>query len=80
MNATKKMDAFGLKALAAAVGVDLVTVYRWRRALLEGDGISTKNQRRLVEATAGSENAIRYADFLPPEPEGGAAVTAGAGA
>ena len=50
------------------IGVDLVTVYRWRKALLDGRGISDANKRKLVEATAGTEHAIAYADFFESEP------------
>jgi hypothetical protein len=64
VNAIQKMDAFGMKAIAEAAQVDLVTVYRWRRALAEGVGILDKNKRVLVGVTAGSEHAITFADFF----------------
>jgi transposase-like protein len=65
VKATEKIEAFGVKALADAIGVDLVTVYRWRRALDSGAGISDANKRRLVAATAAAEHPIAYADFFP---------------
>jgi transposase-like protein len=68
------MDAFGMKGLAEKVGRDLVTIYRWRRALGEGHGISDTNKRALIAATAGTEHAIEFLDFFPrnPEPEAAA--------
>lgn len=74
MNAIAKMDAYGLKGLAEAVGRDLVTLYRWRKALMTGRGISTPNQRQLITATAGTEHAILWTDFIPDE---GRPATAG---
>ena len=69
MNATQKMDAFGLKALELSTGKNLVTLYRWRKALAEGRGISDANKRALIEATAGSAHAIEIGDFFaPPSP------------
>lgn len=66
MKATEKIDAYGIKALAEQIGVDLVTVYRWRKAIASGKGVSDDNKRRLVEATAAGEHPIGYADFFPP--------------
>lgn len=71
-SATKKMDAFGLKALEQLTGKNLVTLYRWRRALLEGRGISDANKRELVAATAGSDHSIVIEDFFPPAEPGSA--------
>jgi len=68
VNATQKMDAFGIKALADKLGRDLVTLYRWRRALLEGRGISDGNKRLLIDATAGTDHAIALADFFEAAP------------
>lgn len=67
MKATEKMDSYGIKALAEHIGVDLVTVYRWRRALANGKGVSDDNKRRLVDATAASPAPIVYADFFPAD-------------
>lgn len=67
MKATEKMDAFGLKALAEKVGKDLVTIYRWRRALNDGRGLTAAKQRLLIEATAHSTHAITWLDFLPSD-------------
>jgi transposase-like protein len=72
VKAIEKIDAFGVDALAEACGVDRVTVYRWRRALENGDGIRDANKRKLVEATAAAAHPIAYPDFFP--------VTEGAGA
>ena len=67
MKATEKIDAYGRDALAKRLGVDPVTVYRWRKALANGQGISDANKRKLVDATAESPAPIVYADFFPAE-------------
>jgi hypothetical protein len=70
MNATKKMDAFGMKALEAATGRNLVTLYRWRRALLDGGSISDRNKRALIDATRQADQPLSLADFYPQELSG----------
>ena len=67
MNATQKMDAFGMKALEQATGKNLVTLYRWRKALIEGGSISDANKRSLIAATRDSDHAIQMADFFAEE-------------
>lgn len=67
MNATEKIDAFGVKALAYVLGVDLATIWRWKKALASGKGISDANKRRLIAATAAATRPITWVDFLPAE-------------
>lgn len=67
MSASKKMHAFGMKALETATGELLSNLYRWKKALDEGRGISDANKRTLIEATAGSEQAITWDDFRPAD-------------
>lgn len=57
------MLSFGMKELAEKTGRDLSIVYRWRKALLEGRGISDANKRALIAATSDRANAITWADF-----------------
>lgn len=69
MNAIAKMDELGLKRLHAALealrpGLSLQTLYKWRGALSDGRGIRDENKRVLIEATAATEHAIVWADFL----------------
>ena len=71
MQATRKMDAFGLKALCERVqairpGTAIETLYRWRQALNAGTGVKDHLKTVLIEATSGSEHAIVWADFAPP--------------
>lgn len=56
-----------MKALETATGRDLVTLYRMRRALLDGVGISDKNKKLLMGATQGSDHAITWDDFRPQD-------------
>jgi hypothetical protein len=65
MLASEKMDAFGMKALATATGRDLVTLYRWKRAIANGSGISDQNKLALIDATANSPAPIAWDDFRP---------------
>lgn len=65
MEATRKMKAFGLKALEDSTGRSLSILYRWIKAIDAGRGISDPNKRALIDATAGSEYAIDWADFRP---------------
>lgn len=60
-----KLDAFGLKAIAEAARCDLVTVYRWRKALKTGRGVIDDVKLTLIEVTAGTPQAISWADFDP---------------
>jgi hypothetical protein len=69
VKATEKIDSFGVKALADRVGVDVVTIWRWKRAIDGGKGVSDDNKRRLVEATAEAAHPIAYADFFPASAE-----------
>jgi hypothetical protein len=61
------MMAFGMKPLADAVGRDLSIIYRWRKSLLSGAGISDSNKTALIAATAGTEFAITWDDFKPEQ-------------
>lgn len=67
MEATRKMQAFGMAALADAVCRSESIVYRWRKALNAGQGIRDVNKRALIKATAGSPYAIVWSDFEPAE-------------
>jgi len=67
VSATQKMDAFGMKALEEATGKNLVTLYRWRKALTTGGSISDDNKRALIAATRESDHAIQMADFFAEE-------------
>lgn len=65
MNAAEKMMAFGMKALAERTGRDLSIIYRWRKALLDGRGVSDGNKQLLIDATRESDQAIAWSDFAP---------------
>jgi len=67
VDATRKMKAFGLKALEDKTGRSLSILYRWIKAMEAGRGIRDDNKRALIEATAGSEHAIGWEDFQPAE-------------
>lgn len=73
MRAVEKVNAFGVQALAEEISRlfgehHLATVYRWRKALQEGQGIRDANKRKLIKATAGSPHAITWEDFQPGAP------------
>lgn len=61
--ASKKMRNAGFKRLTESVLCNLATLYRWADALNDGRGISDKAKRRLMEATAGTPDAISWSDF-----------------
>jgi hypothetical protein len=63
------MKAFGMKALEEGTGRSLSILYRWRKAILAGRGISDRNKRLLIAVTAGSPYAIEWSDFEPAELE-----------
>jgi hypothetical protein len=70
MKATEKIDALGMKVVADLIqkvrpNTSLVTLYRWRTALLDGRGIKDVNKRALVEATKHTAHPIVWADFSP---------------
>ena len=70
MNATKKMDAIGMKALQSRIQelrptIALETLYRWRQALNQGGGIRDANKHLLIQATKGTEHEIGWPDFIP---------------
>ena len=56
-----------MKALEEATGKNLVTLYRWRKSLLNGGSISDDNKRALIAATRDSEHSIKMADFFAEE-------------
>jgi Fe2+ or Zn2+ uptake regulation protein len=79
VNATQKMDALTIKALHERVQAlrpetSLVTIYRWRRAMEDGRGVSDANKRLLIDATRETEHALDWPDFVPREADGGEAV------
>lgn len=65
MGAPEKMIAVGMKALEERTGRNLVTLYRWRQALIEGRGIRDANKKLLIEATADLPDPITWGDFIP---------------
>lgn len=65
MLASKKMEAFGMKELATATGRDLVTLYRWKKAIAEGPGINDQNKLALIAATENAPDPISWDDFRP---------------
>jgi hypothetical protein len=72
MNAIAKLERLTLKTvherlLAWKPKLALETVYRWRAALRSGKGITDDKKRLLIQATAGTSEAITWADFQPPE-------------
>jgi len=67
VQATKKMEAFGMKALEVATGRSLSILYRWKKAITAGRGVPDRNKRLLIEATAGSPTPITWSDFEPDE-------------
>lgn len=67
MEATRKMKAFGVKALELETGRSLSILYRWMKAIESGRGISDRNKRAVIEATAGTPHAVEWADFEPAE-------------
>ena len=67
MSANEKIAAYGEDAIAVACGRSVSIVYRWRKALADGEGISRQAMIKLIQATRGSEHAIAWADFEPTE-------------
>lgn len=67
MRATRKMKAFGLEALSVKTGNEVSVLYRWVHAMQDGRGIKDRNKLKLIEATRGSEYAIRWEDFDPQQ-------------
>lgn len=65
MEATRKMKAFGMKVLEERTGRSLSILYRWIKALEEGQGIRDENKAALIQATADSDYAIDWDDFRP---------------
>lgn len=70
MKAIEKIDALSVKVVHAHCersqpGLAVETVYRWRQALKAGKGISDRRKALLIEATAATEHAIAWPDFVP---------------
>lgn len=72
MKAIEKIDALSVKAVHALCasleqGLALETVYRWRAAIAAGKGVSDNRKTLLIQATAGTDHPIVWADFAPAE-------------
>jgi hypothetical protein len=67
MRAIHKIEAFGVDALSEKTGHHASTLYRWISKMRRGVGIKDARKRELIEATAGSEHALAWADFDPAQ-------------
>ncbi len=65
MTANEKIKAVGEKVIADATGRSLSVVYRWAKALSNGDRIGDRAMRELIAATAGKPTPILWTDFQP---------------
>lgn len=65
MRAIEKINALGVPLLHRKTGRPPSIIYRWRKALENGRGISDRNKRQLIEASKDTDHVLDWPDFLP---------------
>lgn len=65
MTPAEKIKAAGVDGVAADIGRSASVVYRWIKALNDGERISDRSMRELIAATAAAPHPIAWSDFDP---------------
>lgn len=65
MTAAEKLKRAGVEVVADHAGRSVSVVYRWIKALNEGERLSDRAMRELMAATASAPDPIAWSDFEP---------------